>query len=395
MSIIIQKFGGTSVASVDHIKNVARIIKATLDRGDQVIAVVSAMGGETDRLVGLMHELCETAVDREYASLLASGEQVTSALLSIALHQLGVVSKSFMGFQIELLTQPQYRKARVTSVNARKLLDEVEQRVVPVVAGFQGINESCEITTLGRGGSDITAVALAAFLGADECQIFTDVAGVYDVDPRLVADAKLINALSYDEMLTFAGLGAKVLQTNSVEMARKYRVPVRVLSSIQPALGTLITPSHEAAHSLVSGIACVDHQVKVTLCDLTAAQLADVLQHMQVELIDHDMLSQNHKPDDHHDMSFAISELELPRLCKLTDDFHIQSGMAKVSLVGQGMQTHAGFAAKIMQLLSGEGIHIHSIGSTTFQISILVDSAQLNASVKLLHHEFMLRAQLV
>ena len=208
---------------------------------------------------------------------------------------------------------------------------------------------------------------MAAFLDAEECQIFTDVAGVYDADPRLVADAQLINALSYDEMLIFAQLGAKVLQTHSVEMARKYRVPLRVLSSIEPASGTLITSSHMPADSLVSGIACVDDQVKVTLCDLTSLQLTDVLQHMHVELIEHDMLSKNHKHDDRYDVSFAIAKLELPRLCKLTDDFHIQAGMAKISLVGQGMQTHAGFAAKIMQLLASKGIHIHSIVSTTLR----------------------------
>lgn len=393
MGIIIQKFGGSSVATVNHIKHVAKIIQATLDQGDQVIAVVSAMGDETDRLVSLMAELGDPPVDREYSALLASGEQVTSALLSMALQQLGVASKSFLGFQIDLHTQLQYRKSHVTSVNTRKLLDELNAGIVPVVAGFQGVNEQHEITTLGRGGSDITAVALAAFLGADECQIFTDVAGVYDADPRLIADAKLIDTLSYDEMLTYAQLGAKVLQKNSVEMARKYHVPLRVLSSLKPDTGTMIVANREITHSYVSGIACVNHQVKVTLCDLTASELTTVLQHMQSELIEHDMLSQNHKHNDQHDVSFAISESELPRLCKLSDDFHIQSGMAKISLVGQGMQTHAGLAAKIMQSLSAKNIHIHSIGSTEFQVSILVDTPQLDTCIRLLYSDFRLQSQ--
>lgn len=393
MSLLIQKFGGSSVATVGHIKRVAEIIKQAIDQGHRVVAVVSAMGDETDRLLSLMNELTLTPPDREYSALLSSGEQVSSALLSMALQQLGVPSQSFNAFQMELLTQQQYRKAHVLSVNTRKLLDEVEQGVVPVITGFQGINQQHEITTLGRGGSDITAVALAAFLDADECQIFTDVDGVFDADPRLLSEARLIPALSYDEMLTFAELGAKVLQTNSVEMARKFHVPLRVLSSLKQSSGTLITEQVDVADTLVSGLACVDHQVKVTLCDLPAQEVSAVLTHMKQELIDYDMLSENHKALHQQDMSFVISESELPLLCQLNDDFHIQTGMAKVSLVGRGMQTHAGFAAKIMQLLSSEGIHIHSIGSTALKVSILVNSSQMKFAIKLLHNEFKLRAQ--
>lgn len=388
--LIIQKFGGSSVATPDHIKHIATIVQHTYRQGHRVIVVVSAMGDETDRLIQLMQQVTDEPQDREYAALLASGEQVSSALVAMALARLGIKSRSYCGFQIELLTQTQYRKARVSSVNSRKLLDLLDQDIVPVIAGFQGINEFCDITTLGRGGSDITAVALAAFLHADECQIFTDVDGVYSADPRVVSQAQLIADMSYDEMLAFAQLGAKVLQTNSVEMARKYNVPVRVLSSMAPSRGTLIT--NKKTDVLVSGIACVDNQVKVTVCGLTSEAIASVLQHMQDELIEYDMHSQ-HSTDSGHDMSFTMSETELPRLCQLSHDFHIQSGMAKISLVGQGMQGHAGFAATILQLLAKEAIHIHSIISTEIKVSILISSSRLVDAVKLLHHQFDLHAE--
>lgn len=389
MSLLIQKFGGSSLATVAHIQNVAKIIKASCDAGHRVVAVVSAMGDETDHLLTLMHQLTDTPHDREYAALLTSGEQVSSALLSMALSALGVMSQSYQAFQIQLRTQDQYRKSRVASVDARMLLAAVDNGSVPVIAGFQGINEQSEITTLGRGGSDITAVALAAFLQADECQIFTDVDGVYSADPRTVTEAELINEMHYDEMLAFAQLGAKVLQTNSVEMARKYNVPVRVLSSVNPSRGTLIhNVHHERA---VSGIACVAEQVKVTVRDLTHADSIQVLQHMRNELIEHDMLSQNHKSEDQHDMSFAMSENELRQLCQLTHDFHIQTGMAKISLVGQGMQMHAGVAASMMQLLSEHDISIHSISSTTVQVSILIDADVLVHCMQLLHGAFKMK----
>ncbi len=374
--------------------HVAMIINATLKRGHRVITVVSAMNDETERLLRLMNEITDTPADREYSALLASGEQASSALLALALRKLGVNAVSYNAYQIELITQPQHRKSHVQSVNARKLLEDTKQHVVPVVAGFQGITEQLEITTLGRGGSDITAVALAAFLDADECQIFTDVDGVYSADPRIVDKAQLIDHMSYDEMLAFAELGAKVLQTNSVEMARKYHVPVRVLSSIKPSQGTLIT--HYDGHDVcVSGIASVDAQVKVTLCDVCVSDMSAILQHMKDELIDYDMLAQNQNVLDAHDMSFAISEAELPHLRQLTHDFHIQTGMAKISLVGQGMLMHAGFASKILQLLAQHAIHVHSIFSTEIKVSVLIDATSLKQTVILLHNEFMSQPQTV
>jgi aspartate kinase len=397
--LLIQKFGGTSVASVEHILRVATIIKESIDRGDQIIAVISAMNDETDRLITLMEQITDVPADREYSALLASGEQVSSALLALALHKLGVASVSYNAYQIELKTQSQHRKSHVSSVNARKLLDDTKQRIVPVVAGFQGINDQLEVTTLGRGGSDITAVALAAFLDADECQIYTDVNGVYSADPRVVPSAQLINVMNFDEMLAFAELGAKVLQQNSVEMARKYNVPLRVLSSFNAlSKGTLIK-SNGSSNAIVSGIASVDGQVKVTVCDIEVNDLAEILQHMKDELIDYDMLTQNQNQNtnttDTHDMSFAISESELPRLCKLTHDFHIQTGIAKISLVGQGMQMHAGFAATILQLLAQKDIPVHSIFSTEIKVSILINADLLVQAVQILHNEFRSQSQKV
>lgn len=385
--LLIQKFGGTSVATIDCMMRVARIIKDSLEQGHQVIAVVSAMSNETDRLIQLMQQITEVPEDREYAALLASGEQVSTALLALALQKLGVPALSYNAYQIDLKTQQQHRKSHVRSVNARKLLNDVEQGVVPVVAGFQGVNDQLEVTTLGRGGSDITAVALAAFLDADECQIYTDVDGVYSADPRVVSTADLINVLNFDEMLAFADLGAKVLQKNSVEMARKYNVPLRVLSSFNKTAGTLITQSSDDS-AVVSGIASVDDQVKVTVRDVGVRALTEILQHMQDELIDYDMLAQNQNNIDAQDMSFAISESELPHLCKLTHDFHIQTGMAKISLVGQGMQMHAGFASAILQLMAQKDIPVHSIFSTEIKVSILIDAERLAQTVQILHTQF-------
>ncbi len=392
MSLLVQKFGGSSVGTIERIKHVAHLIKHSLESNHRIVVVVSAMGDETDRLCDLMQQISATPNDREYSALLASGEQMSSALLSLALNEIGVKSKSYNAYQIQLLTSLQHRKSPIQSINSQRLLEDLDQGIVPVVAGFQGINEEGDLTTLGRGGSDTTAVALAAFLQAQECQIFTDVDGVYTADPRMVQQAQLIHDMDYNEMLAFAELGAQVLQTYSVEMARKYNVSLRVLSSLTPARGTLVTSSCSASR-LVCGIACVDDQVKVTLRDVAQTDRTQILDHMQRELIEYDMLAQNEHVS-HHDMSFVIHEGELPPLCRLTHDFHIQTGMAKISLVGQGMQRHAGFAATILQLMSKQDIHIHSIFSTEIKVSILIDSVALQHAVKMLHEEFIVNSQL-
>lgn len=389
MALWIQKFGGSSVGSVERIAHVAAVVKAAVEQGHQVVVVVSAMGDETDRLLGLLNQITTEASAREYAALLASGEQASSALVASALIAAEVQAQSLNAFQIQLRTESAYRKSRVLSVAKESIESLLRAGVVPVVTGFQGINDASELTTLGRGGSDITAVALAAFLKAEECQIFTDVDGVFSADPNLVSEAKLLTTITYDEMLAFASLGAHVLQPNSVEMARKYNVPLRVLSSFHVSSGTLVRSVQQADTLLsVSGIAYVDNQVKVTLTEISKVQYESVMAHIKEKRLDMDMLWQHHKDDDCLDVSFALHKDELPQLCQVTSDINIHSGLAKISLVGKNMQVHAGFAAQIMQLLAQDQLHIHSIISTSVKVSILVDSAELKRIVSLLHHKF-------
>lgn len=389
MALIIQKFGGSSVGTIERIKHVAQIIAQAVGQGHQVIVVVSAMGDETDRLLALLNQTTSEVPPREYAALLASGEQASSALVAAALTAIGISAQSYNAFQIKLCTELAYCKARVSHVDQAILERCLQQGIVPVVTGFQGINDMNELTTLGRGGSDITAVALSAFLKANECQIFTDVDGVFSVDPNLVADAQLLNNITYDEMLAFASLGARVLQPNSVEMARKYNVPLRVLSSFHPAEGTLIRPTQAGDQAFsVSGIAYVDDQVKVTLTEIAQSQAESIMALIQTKRLDMDMLWQHSKGDNALDMSFALPKDDLPELCRQTRDIHIHSGLAKVSVVGKNMQSHAGFSAQIMQLLGPDQIHIHSIVSTAVKVSILVDSDKLPLAVSLLHRNF-------
>ena len=387
MTLLVQKFGGTSVGSVAHIQRVAQIIQVSLKRGDAVVAVVSAMADETDRLIQLAQQLNPSPNDREYSALLASGEQVTATLLTIALQQLGIKAKSYNAFQMQLQTDGQYCKARILNVDWQCLQEDLDQHIVPVVMGFQGVNAQQEITTLGRGGSDISAVALAAFMHAEECQIFTDVDGVYSADPHIVTDAQRIKSMSYDEMLTYAQLGANVLQQSAVEMARKYNVILRVLSSLQVGPGTLITRGLQSDKLLVSGVACEINQVKASMTNLVQTDVTRILNFIEQERIDMDMFWQQ-QIDGAIKLSFVMNEGELATLCKFTSDIHVQSGMAKLSLVGQRMRTHAGFSAHIMQLLGQQNIQIHRIVSSETKVSILIDSAVMQHAAVLLHKYF-------
>ncbi len=389
MGLLIQKFGGSSVGTVERIKHVAQMVATAVAQGHQVVVVVSAMGDETDRLLGLLSQTTSEVPAREYAALLASGEQASSALLAAALNAMGIAAQSLNAFQIKLRTELTYRKARVESIDQAVLENCLQAGIVPVVTGFQGVNDDNELTTLGRGGSDITAVALSAFLKADECQIFTDVDGVFSADPNLVADAKLLDDITYDEMLAFASLGAHVLQPNSVEMARKYNVRLRVLSSFRITQGTLVRSVQQSEQTFsVSGIAYVDDQVKVTLTAIPQSQAESIMALIKAKRLDMDMLWQHHKGNDALDMSFALHKDDLPQLCQKTCDIHIQPGLAKVSVVGKNMQSHASFSAQIMQLLGPDQIHIHSIISTAVKVSILVDSDKLSLTVSLLHRNF-------
>lgn len=382
MSILVQKFGGTSVEDVASLKRVAQIVWEAHQAGNQVVVVVSAMGQETDRLLRLAREITPRVPDREYATLLATGEQVSAALLTMALQALGLSARSLQGFQLPIMTSNDYRQAHIDRVELSVLTDCLSAGIVPVVTGFQGVNPQYEVTTLGRGGSDVTAVAIAAALHATECQIYTDVAGVYTADPHCVSHARLINAMSYDEMLTFATLGAAVLQDRSVEMARKYQLPLRVLSSMAPGKGTLLRPVDAVVtRPVVSGIACVSAQTQLIFSKKPDAELQTALAAagIAVEMA--------------HEMALVIPSEVYSRLPDWVAPLHVLTDLARVSLVGVGMAHHAGLSAQIFQLLAQADIPIHAISSSAFQVTILIESAHSVLSMNLLHQVFILEKE--
>ncbi len=408
MAIYVQKFGGTSVGSVERILQVAKIIQSTLAAGHQVVAVVSAMQGETDRLIQLCQEINSEVYDREYAAVVSTGEQVSAALLALALNKIGCPAKSYTGWQAQIHTTQQYQKARITNINTDLLRVDLEEGITPVITGFQGIDEQNTITTLGRGGSDLTAVALAAALPVDECQIFTDVEGVFTSDPRLVNNARLLDHISFDEMLALADLGAKVLHNRSVEFAQKYSIPLRVLSSFNVGEGTLIThPASDLVLPVVSGIAADRHQAKLSLVGLPPieAKLQQFFTKLRDASIDVDMIVQHAVESDQTlNVSFTVPRDDYAQALRLADQFakslgascvHGQETVAKLSLVGLGMRSHAGVAAKFFHVLGEAGIDIQLISSTEVKISALIDVGHLQQGVQLLHDAFQLAEVLV
>ena len=400
MALIVQKYGGTSVADVDHIQRVAERVARCVRAGDQVVVVVSAIGGETDRLQELGMAISERPLAREMDVLLASGEQVSVALLSMALTGLGHPSRSFLGSQIPIRTDSNHRKARIEQIETDGLTAALADGVVPVVAGFQGIDSVGNVTTLGRGGSDTTAVAVAAALHADECQICTDVDGVYTADPRIVADARRLELVTFEEMLELASLGSKVLHPRSVEFAGRYRVPLRVLSTFKDGAGTLITMENQTMEEpLVSGIAYARDEAKITMSGVpdvpgVASKIIGPVGRAPVEV---DMIVQNTGADGLTDLTFTVKrddyEKTLEMLAPVTADLGARelSGdnkIAKVSAVGRGMRSHAGVAARFFDALAAENINIQMISTSEIKISVVVAERYLELAVRALHAEF-------
>jgi len=403
MSLIVQKYGGTSVGSVERINAVAARIKTWRDRGDRVVVVVSAMSGETDRLIKLAEQIQRRPNPREMDVLLSTGEQVTIALLSMALANLGCPAKSYTGGQVCIRTDSVYNKARIREIDGVRVEADLDAGNVIVVAGFQGVDDQGNITTLGRGGSDTSAVAMAAALDADECQIYTDVDGVYTTDPRIEPQARKLDRITFDEMLEMASLGSKVLQIRSVEFAGKYKVPLRVLSSFEPGEGTLISFEEKAVEdAVVSGIPCSRHEAKITVLGVPdqpgiAHKILGPISEANIEV---DMIVQNITADEATtDFTFTVNRNDYERALELLDTTvqPLAAGkvvsnnrIAKISLVGVGMRSHAGVANKMFATLAREGINIRMISTSEIKISVIVDERYMELGVRALHQAFEL-----
>lgn len=401
MALYVYKFGGTSVGTVERIKAVAEKVKKAHDAGDQIVVVVSAMSGETNRLVGLAKEMQPQPTDRELDVLLSTGEQVTIALLSMALHQLGCEARSYTGAQVRILTDSAHTKARIREIDEANMRADLDAGRVVVVAGFQGVDEHGNITTLGRGGSDTTGVALAAALKADECHIYTDVDGVYTTDPRVVPKARRLDRITFEEMLEMASLGSKVLQIRSVEFAGKYNVKLRVLSSFMEGNGTLITyEESEMERALISGIAFNRDEAKLTLTgvpDLPGVA-SKILGPIAAENIEVDMIVQNISAHGTTDFTFTVNRNDFARAQKGLEGLRADLGgntavigdnsIVKVSIVGVGMRSHAGIASTMFKVLADEGINIQMISTSEIKISVVVDEKYLELAVRALHKAF-------
>jgi aspartate kinase len=402
MALYVYKFGGTSVGSVERIKSVAEKVKEAHDLGDQIVVVVSAMSGETNRLVALAKEMQVQPNGREMDVLLSTGEQVTVSLLSMALHELGCDACSYTGSQVKILTDSSYTKARIRKIDDSRIHGQLRQGKVVVVAGFQGVDEHGNITTLGRGGSDTTAVALAAALKADECHIYTDVDGVYTTDPRVEPKARRLDHITFEEMLEMASLGSKVLQIRSVEFAGKYNVALRVLSSFKEGCGTLITYEESQMESaLISGIAFNRDEAKLTITGVpdlpgVAFKILGPIADANIEV---DMIVQNIADDATTDFTFTVHRNDYQRAKTILDQTCVELGarkvtgdnnIVKVSIVGVGMRSHAGIASTMFKTLAAEGINIRMISTSEIKISVVVDEKYLELAVRALHSAFEL-----
>ena len=400
MALVIQKFGGTSVANVDRIKHVAGLVARSRQAGDTVLVVLSAMSGETDRLMKLAHEVADCPDEREMDMLLSTGERVTIALLAMALRSMGFEARSYTGRQVGIITDSTHTKARIERIAADRIQAALDKGIIPVVAGFQGINEQNDVTTLGRGGSDLTAVALAAALKADRCIIYTDVDGVYTADPNVVPGARRLNKVSYEEMLELASLGAKVLQSRSVEFAAKYGVPVVVKSTFVEGSGTLVTKEdRDMEQVVVSGVTGDRNQAKVTFVGVPdkpgiAARIFGAIGAANILV---DMIIQNVSQGDLTDLSFTIPRADLPKAVDLANriakdigakSVEVKDQIAKVSLVGVGMRSHSGVAARMFETLSREGINIMMISTSEIKISCVIEEKSMDPALRALHKAF-------
>ena len=403
MTLIVQKYGGTSVGSPERIDAVAEKIGKFRDDGDDIVVVVSAMSGETNRLTSLAQEITEQPIPREMDVLLSTGEQVTIALLCMALKKRGYAARSFTGGQVRILTDNSHTKARIKEIDSSPIRAELNQGNIVVVAGFQGVDDNGNITTLGRGGSDTTAVALAAALDADECQIYTDVKGVYTTDPRVVEDAKLLNSITFEEMLELASLGAKVLQIRSVEFAGKYKVPLRVLSTFEESEGTLITLEEETdmEDPAIAGIAFERDEAKLTVAGVPdipgiAYKVIGPVSEAGIEV---DVIVQNAAADGSNDITFTVKRAESDKAKEILDtiandlkakEVTLDKKVCKVSLVGVGMRSHAGIASKMFKALADENINIEIITTSEIKISVVIEEKYLELAVRALHSVFEL-----
>jgi aspartate kinase len=406
MALIVQKYGGTSVGNIERIEKVAEKVIGWRERGHQMVVVVSAMSGETDRLIGLAKSIAPRPDPRELDVLLATGEQVTIALLCIALEKRGCPARSYTGGQVRILTDNAFNKARIEDVEIDAMRADLNAGRIVVVAGFQGVDEAGNITTLGRGGSDTTGVALAAALKAEECQIYTDVDGVYTTDPRVVPEARRLDRITFEEMLEMASLGSKVLQIRSVEFAGKHNVPLRVLSTFQEGPGTLITfeeafEAEPMEKVLISGIAFNRDEAKLTVLGVPdrpgiAYSILGPVSDANIEV---DMIIQNIGHDGTTDFTFTVHRNDYERTLEILKEHATQlsarevSGdtrIAKLSLVGIGMRSHAGVASKMFQALAKEGINIRMISTSEIKISVVVDEKYLELGVRALHEAFEL-----
>lgn len=400
MALVVQKYGGTSMGSIERIRNVAKRVAKTYDAGNDMVVVVSAMSGETNKLVALANEICEFPDTREYDVLVASGEQVSIALLAMCLKSMGYKAKSYHGWQIPIITDNAFSKARIESIDDTKVRADLKDGTIVIVAGFQGVDKDGNVTTLGRGGSDTSAVAVAAAFKADVCEIFTDVDGVYTTDPNICQDARKIEKVSYDEMLELASLGAKVLQIRSVEFAKKYNVDIHVRSTFNENPGTMVTKEDKDMEAvLVSGIAYDKNEAKIAVMGVpdkpgVAAKILSPLSEANISV---DMIVQNVSEGDLTDFTFTVTRADFKKALAITKevakeinakDVAEDENISKISIVGVGMRSHAGVATQMFQTLAKEGINIQMISTSEIKVSVIVDAKYTELAVRVLHEAF-------
>lgn len=400
MALVVHKYGGTSVGSIEKIKNVAKKVAKVRDEGNDVIVVVSAMSGETNKLVAMANEMASMPDEREYDALISTGEQITSTLLAMALNSMGYPAVSFQGYQIKIVTDSAFTKARIQRIDADNLRKELKAGKIITVSGFQGVDEAGNVTTLGRGGSDTTAVAIAAALKADECIIYTDVDGVYTTDPNICPNARKLDRVTYEEMLEMASLGAKVLQIRSVEFGMKYNVPIRVKSTFVENEGTLVTKEEDKVEApLVSGVAYDKNEAKITVVGIPdrpgiASKLFTPISEANINV---DMIVQNISAEGHTDLTFTVPKSDFKKALeivkKIAKDIEARNvvadeNIAKVSVIGVGMRSHSGIAAKMFDLLSKEGINIMMISTSEIKVSCVIDTKYTELAVRVLHDGF-------
>lgn len=403
MALVVQKYGGTSVGTTDRIKNVAKRIIKTYEAGNEVVVVVSAMSGETNKLVALANEMMDIPDNREYDVVVATGEQVTIGLLSMYLKSLGYKAKSYMGWQVPIITDSTFSKARIESIDDTKVRADLKAGNIVVVAGFQGMDKEGNLTTLGRGGSDTSAVALAAALKADVCEIYTDVDGVYTTDPNVCKEARKVEKVSYDEMLELASLGAKVLQIRSVEFAKKFNVDIHVRSSLNENTGTMVTREDKDMEGiLVSGVAYDKNEAKIAVLGVPDKPgiAAKILTPLSDAAISVDMIVQNVSHDGLTDFTFTVTKADLKQALLITNEaakeiqakeVQADENISKISIVGLGMRSHAGVATRMFSVLAKNSINIGMISTSEIKVSVVIDEKYTELAVRVLHEEFGLQ----